>query len=211
MKGKTYSSIQNKKALSTCDQEKDDLPMRKNTFLQISALIGMLFLLALLSACTTDNPDMHTVTKTPPSKPIHPTATPTILVITPTTSPAATSTQIGFAATVGATTNNVDPTLHGDNLTTINDGKTHASATLTATLLNVPARAKGVVYIQNVSTSPQTLVSDTAHGFASFTMAPHTTTTLLFQRIGTFKAHLAMYPVNSDTSLTIMIIMPYTG
>jgi phage tail protein X len=121
-----------------------------------------------------------------------------------------TGSQAGFAATVGDSGNPVNRDAQGDNLTTIHSAVDRPVAKFSQTSLNVPPRAKGVVYIQNDSANPQTLVSDTPDGFAPFTIAPNTSTTLLFRRIGTFHAHLKDYPLSTDTTLTIIITMPYT-
>jgi hypothetical protein len=75
-------------------------------------------------------------------------------------------------------------------------------------ILNVPPRAKGVVYIQNDSANDQVLVSDTTDGFATFTIAHYTSASLVFHRTGTFKAHLKGYPISADTTITIIITMP---
>ncbi|GAC1662153.1 MAG: hypothetical protein PVS3B3_33120 [Ktedonobacteraceae bacterium] len=118
--------------------------------------------------------------------------------------------QAGFAATVGRSGEAVDQnTQSADNLTTIHSAVDRPVAKFTQTSLNVPPRAKGVVSIQNDSANPQTLVSDTPNGFAPFTIAPNTTTSLLFRRTGTFQAHLNAYPVSADTTLTIIIVAPY--
>jgi hypothetical protein len=121
-----------------------------------------------------------------------------------------TGSQAGFAATVGDSGNPVNRDAQGDNLTTIHSAVDRPVAKFTQTTLSVPPLAKGVVYIQNDSANPQTLVSDTPDGFAPFTIAPYTSTTLLFRRIGTFHAHLKDYPLSTDTTLTIIITMPYT-
>ncbi len=117
--------------------------------------------------------------------------------------------QVGFAATVGSSGNPVTQDAQGGNLTTIHSPVDRPVAKFTQTTLNVPPRAKGVVYIQNDSANPQTVVSNTPNGFASFTIAPNTSTSLLFRRVGTFQAYLNGYPLSADTTLTIIITMPY--
>lgn len=117
----------------------------------------------------------------------------------------------GFAATVSGSGSPVDRNNEAaDNLTTIRSPTDRPVAKFTQTTLNVPPRAKGEVFIQSDSDIPQTLVSDTPNGFAPFTIAPNTVTTLLFRRAGTFQAHLKDYPLSTDTTLTIIITMPYT-
>ena len=117
--------------------------------------------------------------------------------------------QTGFAATVDSSSDAVDrDTQSAENLTTIHSPVDRPVAKFTQTTLNVPPQARGAVYIQNDSDTPQTLVSDTSNGFAPFTIAPNTARSLLFHRIGTFKAHLKDYPVSADTTLTIVIVAP---
>jgi LysM domain-containing protein len=118
--------------------------------------------------------------------------------------------QVGFAATVGSSGNPVNrDTEAAGNLTTIRSPGDRPVAKFTQTTLNVPPLAKGVVYIQSDSDNPQTLVSNTPNAFASFTIAPNTSTSLLFRRVGTFQAYLNGYPLSADTTLTIIITMPY--
>ncbi|GHO78051.1 hypothetical protein KSD_75590 [Ktedonobacter sp. SOSP1-85] len=93
------------------------------------------------------------------------------------------------------------------NSTTIHSAVDRPVAYITQPYLSVPPRARGQVFIQNDSANPQTLVSDTPDGFAPFTMAPYTTTTLVFTRTGNFRSHLQAYP---DVTLTIFISMPYS-
>ena len=95
-----------------------------------------------------------------------------------------------------------------DNATAIYSAVDRPVAKFIRTVLNVPPWAKGAVYIQNDSANPETLVSDTPNGFAPFTIAPNTVTSLIFGRIGTFQAHLKDYPVSADTTLTIIITSP---
>jgi len=114
---------------------------------------------------------------------------------------------INFAATIDSG-GSVNRDAQGDNLTTIHAAVDRPATAFTSTLLNVPPLAKGVVYIQNDSANPQTLVSDTANGFPTFTIAPGTSTSLIFHSVGTFQAHLKDYPISAQTSITINITMP---
>lgn len=114
---------------------------------------------------------------------------------------------INFVAAVGSS-GPVTQGAQGDNLTTIDAPTDRPVAKFSQTLLNVPPKAQGVVYIQNNSDSPQTLVSDTANGFPTFTIAPNTSVSLIFYRAGTFQAHLKDYPVSADTTITITITVP---
>ena len=194
--------------------------MRKSVFLKI-VTIGWLFsLLCFLAACTTNNGDGHTVSPistkvastvspTPTSTQVVSTASPTVVSTTQpvgTVSPAGNKT--GFAAIVYNNGNPVNRDAQGQNLTTIHSPVDRPVAKFTLTTLSVPPKAQGVVYIQNDSDNPQTLVSDTTKGFPTFTIAPNTSSSLVFYQTGTFKAHLNGYPVSADTSITIIITYP---
>lgn len=176
------------------------------TRLLTTSIVGYLCLLLLLAACGPQN-DVPAVSipTTTQAQTTAPTVTPT-----PAQSPAITPTptQQGFAAVVGSSGNPVNRTAQGDNLTTINAPVDRPVAIFTKPTLNVPAKAKGVVYIQNDSDNLLTLVSDTANGFAEFNIAPNTTTDLVFHRVGTFKAHLKGYLTSPVSTLTIIITMP---
>ncbi len=150
------------------------------------------FFLLLLAACSSNSATTPTGTSIP-------------LQITVTAIPTVSNTA--FAATAG-NSGPVNQDAHGDNLTTIHSAVDRPVAKFTQTLLNVPPRAKGVVYIQNDSANAQTLVSDTANGFAPFSIAPNASKSLVFHRAGTFQAHLQDYPVSADTTITIIITMP---
>ncbi|MBO0782215.1 MAG: hypothetical protein J2P37_25635 [Ktedonobacteraceae bacterium] len=113
--------------------------------------------------------------------------------------------QAGFAATVGSSGGAVNPDAQGDNLTTIHSPVDRPVAKFTQIVLHVSPKEKGVVYIQNDSGVAQTLVSDTAGGFAAFTIAPYTTTSLVFHRAGTFMAHLKGYPMSTETVIVIVV------
>ncbi|WP_338249379.1 hypothetical protein [Dictyobacter halimunensis] len=188
--------------------------MMKKTFLHLLMAISCTGILLLTAACT---PTSDTSIVEQPAK--TPTATATPIVITPTAittptaiMPTATATPIGpqsaFAATVGSSGNPVNRTAEGNNLTTIHSPVDRPVANFTRTLLNVPPQAKGVVYIQNDSANPMTLVSDTPMGFEPFTIAHDSTIDLVFHRTGTFKAHLKDYPISADTTITIIITAP---
>lgn len=168
----------------------------KKTFWNLP-LVGCVVFLFLVTACGSTNQAL--LTGTPTSMQTKTTAPTTIT---------STVSQTGFAATVGSSGYPVEPDAKGDNLTTIHSAVDRPVAKFTLTVLNVPPRAKGVVYIQNDSANDQTLVSDTPNGFAPFTIANYTTTSLVFRRIGTFKAHLKGYPMSVDTTITIIITMP---
>jgi ketosteroid isomerase-like protein len=109
-------------------------------------------------------------------------------------------TALNFVAVVGSGSDSFTQGAEGGNSTTIDAPTDRPLAKFSQTLLNVPPQAQGVVYIQNASANPQTLVSDTANGFPTFTIAPNTA--------GTFQAHLKGYPVSADTSITITITVP---
>jgi|SRR5579883_289976 len=164
--------------------------MTKKTILSIITIGWMFPLFFLLVACTTGNETASTSTVQ-----VNATATPT-------------SNKTDFAATVSGG-GPVNRNNEGDNLTTIHSPADRPVAKLTKTTLNVPPKARGAVYIQNDSDTPMTIVSDTANGFATFTIAPNTTSELVFHRAGTFKAHIKGYPVSTDTTLTIIITAPY--
>jgi hypothetical protein len=181
--------------------------MSKKSFLSVP-FFGLVCFLLFLSACgtagqrsLTDTPaGTQTGTATPS------TATPTPL---PTAMPTPTVSQGTFAAFVG---NSGGPIVQANeqeygNITTIHSAVDRPVAYITQPYLSVPPRAKGEVFIQNDSANPQTLVSDTPDGFAPFTIAPYTTTTLVFTRTGNFRSHLQAYP---DVTLTIFISMPYS-
>lgn len=159
--------------------------------------VGCVCILLLIAACATAS-DTSTVDL----------PTNVLTRLTPTATATSTRSQTGFAATIGSSGNPVNRDAQGDNLTTIHSAVDRPVAKFTRTLLNVPPKAKGVVYIQNDSSNPLTLVSDTAQGFALFTIAHDTTTTLIFHRTGTFKAHLKGYPISADTTITIIITTP---
>jgi hypothetical protein len=195
--------------------------MRKRTFLKMS-VAGSIFSLLLLDldACSSNNGTNSTGASSNTQPKADPTATtastnmqraPSATAVSSNTQPTATAiptaNNTGFAATVGGS-EAVNRSARGDNLTTIHSAVDRPVAKITETTLNVPPRAKGVVYIQNDSANPQTLVSDTANGFPTFTIAPYTTTLLVFHRTGTFKAHLQGYPISADTTLTIIITAP---
>jgi hypothetical protein len=208
--------------------------MRKSVLLKI-ATIGWLFsLLCFLAACTADNGSSKTVTPTNTQVVGTASSTPANRQVASTVSPTPTNTQVvgvatqvastasptvvstaqpagnktGFAAIVYNNGNPVNRDAQGQNLTTIHSPVDRPVAKFTLTTLNVPPKAQGVVYIQNDSDNPQTLVSDTAKGFPTFTIAPNTSSTLVFYQAGTFKAHLNGYPVSADTSITIIITYP---
>lgn len=177
-------------------------------------IIGCVFFLLLVAACGSNSKtsitgtptDMQTV-QTETTTTLTPTSNvSTEITATPTTT--STVNQADFAATVGSSGNPINRDAQGDNLTTIHSAVDRPVAKITQTILNVPPRAKGVVYIQNDSANAQTLVSDTADGFAPFTVAPYTSTSLVFHRTGTFKAHLKDYPISADTVITIIITIP---
>jgi hypothetical protein len=176
--------------------------MLKKTCLKMFLASCTLLLFLLFTACGS-NSGMPA-----PGASSNPTAKVTSTPIQTASTPTPTAISTTFAATVGTSGSPVNRDAHGDNLTSIHSAVDRPVAKFTSMLLNVPPRAKGVVYIQNDSANPQTLVSDTAYGFPTFTIAPYTTTSLVFHRVGTFKAHLKDYPVSSDTTITIIITMP---
>lgn len=184
--------------------------MIKQIFVKMG-IISCMFSLLLLAACSSNSGTVATHASSSPQAQVTPTA------IVPSISPQAqaaatpTASQTDFAARVGSSGNPVNRDAHGDNLTTIHSAVDRPIAKFTQTTLPVPPRAKGNVYIQNNSANPQTLVSDTANGFATFTIAPYTSTTLVFYRTGTFQAHLKDYPMSADTTMTIVITYPSVG
>lgn len=142
------------------------------------------------------------------------TPSPTPTATTPSPTPAATSTptdsQQDYAAFVEDSGGNLvqaDEQEYG-NSTTIHSAVDRPVASITEPYLSVPPRARGEVLIQNDSVNPQTLVSDTPDGFAPFTIAPFTSTMLVFTRTGSFSSHLQGYP---DVTLTLFISVPYSS
>ena len=135
------------------------------------------------------------------------TATPSPM---PTAMPTPTDSQqddAAFVAHSGDALVQADEQEYG-NSTTIHSAVDRPVASITEPYLSVPPRARGEVLIQNDSVNPQTLVSDTPDGFAPFTIAPFTSTTLVFTRTGSFRSHLQGYP---DVTLTIFISVPYSS
>ena len=165
--------------------------MKKGRYSNLSLIAFILGILIVIAACSPVGTTNTTPSSSPP--PVQKTTNPTVN----TTPFAATADQGGP----------IDPndTHQGDNLTIIHAPADRPVAKLSQTTLPVPPRAKGVVYIDNDSGIPQTLVCDTSSGFAAFTILPYTYSTLTFYRAGTFKAHLKDYPIGSDTTLTIII------
>jgi hypothetical protein len=188
--------------------------MIKRMFVQMSVAV-YIFSLLLLAACSSNNGSNSTGSSSNTQATAGPTATTTstniqrapTVTIASTNTPIAATTTTGFAATVGGT-EAVTRGANGANSTTIYSAVDRPVAKMSQTTLNVPPRAKGEVFIQNDSANPQTLVSDTPNGFATFTIPPYTTTVLVFHRAGTFKAHLQNYPISAATSLTIIITAP---
>lgn len=166
--------------------------MMEKNFLKPVCYGLCVFFLLLLAACSSNSATTPTGASTP-------------IQIAVTAIPTVSNTE--FAAT-GGSSGPVNRDAHGDNLTTIHSAVDRPVAKFTQTLLNVPPRAKGVVYIQNDSANAQTLVSNTANGFAPFSIAPYTSRSLVFHRTGTFQAHLKDYPVSADTTITIIITIP---
>src|SRR5689334_1918469 len=123
--------------------------MIKKIFLKMP-IICCMFLLFFVVACASNSQvsipgtsnGMQTTTTIP-------------VPATSTVSPA------GFAATVGSSSNPVNRSAQGNNLTTIHSPVDRPVAKFSETVLNVPPQAKGNVYIQNDSDNPMTLVSDT--------------------------------------------------
>jgi hypothetical protein len=176
--------------------------MSKKSFLR-GSFFGLVCFLLFLSACGTvgqgslaDTPvTIQTGTATPTTEP---TATPTSIV------------SLGnFAAFVGHSGGSIVQVKEekNGNSTTIHSAVDRPVAFITQPYLSVPPRARGEVLIQNDSANPQTLVSDTSEGFAPFTIAPYTTTILVFTRAGNFRSHLQDHP---EVTLTVFISMPYS-
>lgn len=170
---------------------------------------GLICFLLFLSACGTAGQralsDTPAGTQTAPAVPS--TVTLTTLATTVSTPTVRRGKFAAFVEVSGV------PVIQGEegeygNSTTIRSAVNRPAPYMTQPYLTVPPRAKGEVFIQNASANPQTLVSDTPDGFAPFTMAPHTTTTLLFTDTGNFRSHLQGYP---DVTLTVFISMPYVG
>lgn len=184
-------------------------------------MMSSLFLLLFVAACsqlggTSVIAPTPVITHTPIAQQTSVTPTLTVRqpIVTPTiTQPAASPTMntTEYAGKVGGTSSSINLNNKGDNLTTILSIEDGDAVQFTQTTLNVPPKAKGEVYIQNASSHDQTIVSDTANGFAPFLVAPHTTVSLDFYRKGTFKAHLKGEAVSPYTSLTISILIPYSG
>jgi hypothetical protein len=189
--------------------------------LRLSFFVASLFLFLMMAGCTGVTPS-SLPTSDAGASPI--VVTPTLpnndgaaspIVVTPTapapsTTPTPSASQGNFAAYVansGGAIVQHEEQEYG-NSTTIYSAVDRPAAFISQPYLSVPPLAKGEVLIQNDSANPQTLVSDTADGFASFTIAPYTSTTLIFTRAGNFRSHLQAYP---DVTLTIFISMPYSG
>ncbi len=199
--------------------------------LRLSFFVASLFLFLMMAGCTgvtssslpTSDAGASPIVVTPTLTNNNGAASP--IVVTPTlpsndgaatpsvvppTTPTPSTSQGHFAAYVansGGAIVQHEEQEYG-NSTTIYSAVDRPAALITQPYLSVPPLAKGEVFIQNDSANPQTLVSDTADGFASFTIAPYTSTTLIFTRAGNFRSHLQAYP---DVTLTIFISMPYSG
>lgn len=125
-------------------------------------------------------------------------------------SPAQTPTAHNFAATPGGGGPQPDPLPSGltnpnGNSFVIYAPTDRPVALIQPTSLNVPLRSKGVIYITNDSDSPQTLVSDTPHGWQPFIIHPHSYILLTFKlstSVTTFGAHLKDFP---NVRITISI------
>jgi hypothetical protein len=185
----------------------------------IGPFIALVCLLLVLSACGTAGQRSQTAapagTRMATAAPS--TATPSPMPTTistpspmPTAMPTATASQqddAAFVAHSGDALVQADEQEYG-NSTTIHSAVDRPVASITEPYLSVPPRARGEVLIQNDSANPQTLVSDTPNGFVPFTIAPFTSTTLIFTRTGSFRSHLQGYP---DVTLTIFISVPYSS
>jgi hypothetical protein len=177
--------------------------------------------LLFLSACgiTDQQPLTNAPAVTPAITAVPSTIAPTIVPTTiptavtpatiPTTIPTPTTSQGGFAAFVSHNGGTIIHTTEQEygNITTIHSAVDRPVALITQPYLTIPPRARGEVFIQNDSANPQTLVSDTPNGFAPFTIAPFTTTTLVFTSIGAFRSHLQAYP---GVTLSIFVSVAFS-
>ena len=175
----------------------------------IESLFALVCLLLILSACGAAGQRSQVAapagTQTATAAPS--TATPSPMPTTMSTPTDSQQDDAAFVAHSGDALVQANEQEYG-NSTTIHSAVDRPVATISEPYLSVPPRARGEVLIQNDSANPQTLVSDTPDAFAPFTLAPFTSTLLVFTRAGSFRSHLQGYP---DVTLTIFISVPYSS